>query len=223
MRPKFQERTRKVSTNKYGAVKKVPERRPDLENNPSPVFCILPSMKATSFFTGHPRKRLMNSDWQSFHQGRICPQSLPASKQRKAPCTPNTARRRMKCVSFVHVRRKLFYTGTVGLLSAAIIYHSVYNTLVQSDYQLYGLALPVITFLLVLLLLDKAEAWSQMYNLVGFSHKSTIICLPDDHRTFSVFCGIWPRFWRNNTEIIVKTGITAVITPAPMPCFSFLR
>ena len=61
-------------------------------------------------------------------------------------------------VSFVHVRRKLFYTGTVGLLSAAIIYHSVYNTLVQSDYQLYGLALPVITFLLVLLLLDKAEA-----------------------------------------------------------------
>ena len=61
-------------------------------------------------------------------------------------------------ISFVHIRRKLFYTGTVGLLSAAIIYHSVYNTLVQSDYQLYGLALPVITFLLVLLLLDKAEA-----------------------------------------------------------------
>ena len=61
-------------------------------------------------------------------------------------------------VSFVHVRRKLFYTGTVGLLSAAIIYHSVYNTLVQSDYQLYGLFLPLITFLLVLLLLDKPEA-----------------------------------------------------------------
>ena len=61
-------------------------------------------------------------------------------------------------ISFVHIRRKLFYTGTVGLLSAAIIYHSVYNTLVQSDYQMYGLALPVITFLLVLLLLDKAEA-----------------------------------------------------------------
>ena len=60
-------------------------------------------------------------------------------------------------VSFVHIRRKLFYTGTVGLLSAAIIYHSAYNTLVQSDYQLYGLFLPFITFLLVLLLLDKAK------------------------------------------------------------------
>ena len=59
--------------------------------------------------------------------------------------------------SFVHVRRKLFYTGTVGLLSAAIIYHSVYNTLVQSDYQLYGLFLPVITFFLALLLLDETK------------------------------------------------------------------
>ena len=58
----------------------------------------------------------------------------------------------------VQVRRKLFYTGTVGLLSAAIIYHSVYNTLVQSDYQLYGMFLPLITFFLVLLLLDKPEA-----------------------------------------------------------------
>ena len=60
-------------------------------------------------------------------------------------------------ISFVHVRRKLFYTGTVGLLSAAIIYHSVYNTLVNSDYQMYGLFLPLITFFLVLLLLDKPE------------------------------------------------------------------
>ncbi len=60
-------------------------------------------------------------------------------------------------ISFVHIRRKLFYTGTVALLSAAIIYHSVYNTLVQSDYQLYGMFLPLITFCLVLLLLDKAE------------------------------------------------------------------
>ena len=53
-------------------------------------------------------------------------------------------------ISFVHVKRKLFYTGTVGLLSAAIIYHSVYNTLVQSDYPLIGLALPMLTFLPIL-------------------------------------------------------------------------
>ena len=53
-------------------------------------------------------------------------------------------------ISFVHVKRKLFYTGTVGLLSAAIIWHSVYNTLVQSDYPLIGLALPMLTFLPIL-------------------------------------------------------------------------
>ena len=54
-------------------------------------------------------------------------------------------------MTFVHTRRKLFYTGTVALLSVAVIYHSVYNTLVQSPHQLVGLLLPLVTFILVLL------------------------------------------------------------------------
>ena len=60
-------------------------------------------------------------------------------------------------MTFVHTRRKLFYTGTVALLSVAVIYHSVYNTLVQSPHQLVGFLLPLITFIPVLVLLHKTE------------------------------------------------------------------
>ena len=60
-------------------------------------------------------------------------------------------------MTFVHTRRKLFYTGTVALLSVAVIYHSVYNTLVQSPHQLVGFLLPLITFVPVLALLNKTE------------------------------------------------------------------
>ena len=60
-------------------------------------------------------------------------------------------------MTFVHTRRKLFYTGTTALLAVAMIYHSVYNTLVQSQHQLVGFLLPVITFIPVLVLLNKTE------------------------------------------------------------------
>ena len=58
-------------------------------------------------------------------------------------------------MTLVHTRRKLFYTGTAALLSAASIYHSIYNTLVQSTHQLVGFLLPVATFIPVLVLLNK--------------------------------------------------------------------
>ena len=60
-------------------------------------------------------------------------------------------------MSFVHTRRKLFYTGTLALLTAAVIYHSVYNTLVQSKYELVGFLLPVLTLIPVAIALNKAE------------------------------------------------------------------
>ena len=58
-------------------------------------------------------------------------------------------------LTFVHTRRKLFYTGSVSLMSVAVIYHSVYNTLVQSPHQLAGFLLPLITFAPVPVLLKK--------------------------------------------------------------------
>ncbi len=60
-------------------------------------------------------------------------------------------------MTFVHTRRKLFYTGTTALLAVAMIYHSVYNTLVQSEHQIVGFLLPVITFIPVCLLLNRTE------------------------------------------------------------------
>ena len=58
-------------------------------------------------------------------------------------------------MTFVHIRRKLFYTGTTALLAVATIYHSIYNTLVQSDLQFVGFLLPMLTFVPVLILLNR--------------------------------------------------------------------
>jgi len=53
-------------------------------------------------------------------------------------------------MSVVHHKRKLFYTGTIALLTVAILYHSIYNVLIQSAYRIVGLLLPVVTFGLLL-------------------------------------------------------------------------
>ena len=47
-------------------------------------------------------------------------------------------------VSYVRKRRKLFYCGTFSLLVAAIIYHAVFNSLVQSQYRIIGFILPAL-------------------------------------------------------------------------------
>ena len=56
-------------------------------------------------------------------------------------------------ISYIKKRRKFFYCGTFALLSAAIIYHAIYNLLVQSQYQYVGILLPTITYIPVILLL----------------------------------------------------------------------
>ena len=60
-------------------------------------------------------------------------------------------------MSFIHTRRKLFYTGTTALLTAATVYHAIYNTLVQSSHQLVGFLLPVLSTIPILILLNRAE------------------------------------------------------------------
>ena len=51
--------------------------------------------------------------------------------------------------------RKLSYAGTVAALSSAIIYHSIYNIMVQSAYPAIGVLLPIVTFIPLLLLMNK--------------------------------------------------------------------
>ena len=50
-------------------------------------------------------------------------------------------------ISFVKKKSKIFLVGTVALLSTAITYHGIYNMLVQSDYQVIGFLLPILTYI----------------------------------------------------------------------------
>ena len=50
-------------------------------------------------------------------------------------------------VSFVKKKRKLFAVGTFGLLSTAIVYHGIYNILIQSKYSIVGALLPIATYI----------------------------------------------------------------------------
>ena len=49
-------------------------------------------------------------------------------------------------LSFVTEKREVLITGTVGLLGAAITFHSAYNNLIQSDYAMFAFVLPLIVF-----------------------------------------------------------------------------
>lgn len=50
-------------------------------------------------------------------------------------------------ISFVKKKRKLFAVGTFGLLSTAIVYHGIYNILIQSDVSIVGALLPIATYI----------------------------------------------------------------------------
>lgn len=56
-------------------------------------------------------------------------------------------------ISFIRDQKKMFLCGSFALLSMAIVYHSVYNTLIQSDYKYLGAAMPMITYLVVIVIL----------------------------------------------------------------------
>ena len=49
-------------------------------------------------------------------------------------------------ISFVKKKRKLFAVGTFGLLSTAIVYHGIYNILIQSEFSIVGALLPIATY-----------------------------------------------------------------------------
>lgn len=60
-------------------------------------------------------------------------------------------------MTFVYTRRKLFYTGTTALLALAVVMHSIYNTLVQSDHAFVGFILPTLVFIPLLYLLYRSD------------------------------------------------------------------
>lgn len=56
-------------------------------------------------------------------------------------------------ISFIRDQKKMFLCGSFALLSMAIVYHSVYNTLIQSEYKYLGTVMPMITYLAVIVVL----------------------------------------------------------------------
>ena len=60
-------------------------------------------------------------------------------------------------ISFVKKKRKLFAVGTFGLLSTAIVYHGIYNILIQSEYSIIGALLPISTYIPFVI-------WRMMYK-----------------------------------------------------------
>lgn len=50
-------------------------------------------------------------------------------------------------MSFVRKKKEFFYCGTFGLLMLAILYHGMFNLLVQSQFAFVGYAIPVLTYI----------------------------------------------------------------------------
>lgn len=64
-------------------------------------------------------------------------------------------------ISYVRKQRKLFSVGTYALLSAAVIYHAIYNLLVQSRWSYVGILLPLCTYIPAVLLLRRSMKWAK--------------------------------------------------------------
>ena len=50
-------------------------------------------------------------------------------------------------ISFVKKKSKMFAVGTFGFLSTAIVYHGIYNILIQSKYSIIGALFPIVTYI----------------------------------------------------------------------------
>lgn len=50
-------------------------------------------------------------------------------------------------ISFIKKKSKFFAVGIFGLLSTSIIYHGIYNILIQSKYSIVGALLPIATYI----------------------------------------------------------------------------
>ena len=60
-------------------------------------------------------------------------------------------------MSFIIEKHKLYFSGSFAALSLAIIYHSVYNIIVSSDYDTLGIMLPLVTYIPILIFIIKAK------------------------------------------------------------------
>ena len=69
-------------------------------------------------------------------------------------------------ISFVKKKSKLFAVGTFGLLSTAIVYHGIYNILIQSEYSIIGAFLPITTY--IPFLIWRLKFKQKLFNIINF-------------------------------------------------------
>lgn len=60
-------------------------------------------------------------------------------------------------ITYAKTKKKLFYTGTFGLLAVAITYHAIYNMLVQSNYSFIGFLLPILTYVPIVIVMTRKK------------------------------------------------------------------
>lgn len=60
-------------------------------------------------------------------------------------------------VHYINVTPRLALPGTFGGLAVAILYHGIYNMLIQSDYRFIGIILPLSTFIPILIYYNKVN------------------------------------------------------------------
>ena len=60
-------------------------------------------------------------------------------------------------IIFVRKQKKLFYTGTFGLLAAAITFHACFNLLVFSRWDKAGLLMPISVYAISQLILNRKK------------------------------------------------------------------
>lgn len=51
-------------------------------------------------------------------------------------------------MTYIKKQKKLFYTGTFGLLAVSITFHATFNLLINSRWQIYGLFLPIVIYMI---------------------------------------------------------------------------
>ena len=56
-------------------------------------------------------------------------------------------------ISFIKNEKKFFVCGTFALYSMAVVYHSIYNSLIQSEYKYIGALIPMLTYIPVVIIL----------------------------------------------------------------------
>jgi RsiW-degrading membrane proteinase PrsW (M82 family) len=67
-------------------------------------------------------------------------------------------------ISFVKKKSKMFWAGTFGFLSTAVVYHGIYNILIQSKYSIIGALLPISTYIPFLIWRFKTKRKKSLEN-----------------------------------------------------------